>query len=295
MAGRTISPEKRRAAEQLARNGASLSQITERTGISRGTAQKIRANLKLENVAPPATRGRDVPPAPEASALPPPAPPKLKPDPEPRTRRRRPGKRQATDEELEAMVRKIAKAPAIPAALWLHCDYCANHYRTSAGPLASALVDAAQDDKDLYDILQWLHKSWHRYAWAGLLVSWTGVPLVHHLAPQPIFRVAGPLMGMPPRAGQNGRTAHTHPAPIREDTVIIPADAGGPFAGLDTEQLLKTARAFGLQVPDNMLTDAPAETPPVSGPGPGLQGADEPADAEAAAATADADTDANIP
>ena len=175
------------------------------------------------------------------------------------------------------MVRKIAKAPAIPAQLWLRCDYCAAHYRNTAGPLSVALIDAAHDDRDLHDILQWCWKSWHRYAWAGLLGSWMGVPIIHHLAPDFVYRVAGPLAGMPPRGQPQ---AHFHATP--DEVFETPAAPGGPFAGLDIDQLLKTAQAFGIQIPDvDNTADATATEIPSDG--------DEPAEAEAAAAQADQD------
>jgi hypothetical protein len=175
------------------------------------------------------------------------------------------------------MVRRIAVAPAIPAMLWLHCDFCANHFRESAGPLAAELVAVSRDDKDLRELLEWMHTGWRRYAWAGMLLSWVGVPLVHHAAPGPVYRVAGPLMGMPPRHD------HTHsvrpdawamppaaaepateyepagPSEIVDGVVVVPP-ADLPFAqmlaGMHVSDLFGMAAGLGIQLPGDILAAA---------------------------------------
>lgn len=180
-------------------------------------------------------------------------PPPKRPDPPPRVHKpkgnpRRPG---PTDEQLEAMVRKIAKTPAIPAGLWLHCDYCANHFNESAGPLAAELVARSHEDQDLRDILVWLYTGWAKYAWAGMFIAWLGVPLLHHLAPGPVYQVAAPLMGMPPRE----QPRHVHrmppapPAPVYQEPPSngeVPTPS--PFAGMELADILGTATALGIDL-----------------------------------------------
>ncbi len=225
-----------------------------------------------------------------------PATGKSRPDPQPRVRRGAPRRsKRPSDEQLESMVRKVAVAPAIPAMLWLHCNYCAAHFQASAGPLAAELVEVSHDDKDLREILEWAYSSWRKYAWAGMLASWLGVPLLHHAAPTPIYNLAGPLMGMPPRAQhththqqarpmpaatpdfhEEGIPAHEHGEVVDAELVVPPADL--PFAqmlgGMNVGDLFAMAGGLGIELPADVLAaastlagnGAPAKTASVDEP-----------------------------
>lgn len=176
-----------------------------------------------------------------------------------------PPKPSATDEQLLEMCAKGAVLPAVPAALWLRCDFCAEHF-TNTGPEAAAkLVELSQNQPALRSVLNWMHKHYEEGAWALLLASYFGVPIAHHLAPDFIYRWLMFPLGLPPRDGM----AHFH-------VPVTPAPNGNasppptPFAMFDTDSILNMAAAMGIKIelPDDLAnvvegvaTDDTTETP----------------------------------
>lgn len=243
------------------------------------------------------------------------APRKPRKDPKPRSRKKpRVAALGPDDEQLEAMCRKIAVAPAIPAKLVLGCDYCARHFQITGPILAAELVQASHDDPTLRGLLESLYSNWRKYAILGMAASYAGIPVAHHLLPEIMYRAVAPIVGMPPRAPRPHQ-AHT-PGPIVPPPPPAPAPAvpqanGGPpdfpdtpFAGLDLDQLLAIAAQYGIELPDGvsrealeavietgqlpdgmMVDDAAVSTPDV------LANGDTATAAVDAAAAADADPD----
>jgi hypothetical protein len=274
MANRRISPETFEQARQMLTDGRTRIDISKTLGIGTTTLNRHFPNPRAGQ----ATAHPVEPDNMDAASEPPAAPPtaaggKPRPDPAPRSKRSHRRKPDGpTDEQLEGMVRKVAKAPAIPAALWLRCDFCATHFRETAGPLAAELVQVSHEDQDLREILEWCFTSWRRYAWAGMLLSWLGVPLIHHAAPNRIYGVAGPLMGMPPRQPRHDHgPARPMPAatpydPTNDYGFAAPAPGQAPpvvpvdpaFAQMleqmpDVSQILDLAAGLGVQLPPDVL------------------------------------------
>ena len=262
MANRKISPDKLAQAEQMLAAGQSRKTVSQATGIGTSTLSRHFPNLKDlrggEHPAPSVEPERleDEPARPQPPRKPKPDPPPRIPKP-PRGRRTVAG---PTDEQLESMVRKIAKAPAVPAMMWLHCDYCATHFLTSAGPLAAELVAVSHDDQDLRDILVWMYTGWKRYAWAGMFASWFGIPVLHHAAPGWIYNIAGPLMGMPPRTSHH-HEHHTRPMPAASPAAPYEPESApegqvpfpSPFMGMDIGEILAMAETLGVQLPPDVI------------------------------------------
>lgn len=158
----------------------------------------------------------------------------------------------ATDEQLTSMLTKVAVAPAIPMGLWLHCDFCANHF-TDTGPDAAAkLVELSRDNAALRSILEALWRYGQEAAWATLILTYFGIPVAHHLAPDYMYRWLQMPLGLPSR---NGDKPHTHARPPTTDD-----DTDNPFAGMDLGQLLATAERMGMPVDMSAFSDAPGPT-----------------------------------
>jgi len=269
MPRRKIDPTALRRAEEMLAAGVPRARVAEETGIGTSTLGRRFPPVQREPLH------ADVPPVTSGAGG------KPRPDPPPRragTRRRKVG---PTDEQLEAMVRKVAKAPAIPAAVWLHCSYCSDHFLTSAGPLAAELIEVSHDDADLRGLLEGMYRGWKQYAWAGMLAAWLGVPLMHHAAPAGLYNLAGPVMGMPPRAGSS-RGGHPHARPMPPaadyygpverfeqdvtDEVLgnVPASDAMPFARqleqMDVNQILGMAASLGIELkPDGLAANLMGE------------------------------------
>lgn len=142
------------------------------------------------------------------------------------------------DGQLEDMLRKMLKMCSVP--MRLRCDFCADHMLDTADQAAAAAIK----DKDLRDALVFLYTQWDRYAGVGVLAMWLGVPVLHHLAPAPVYRLAAPVVGLPPRGVTASAHAHTNghgPAPEPEPMVT-------GLEGLDLEQLAGMAEAMGIKI-----------------------------------------------
>lgn len=240
MARRTIPEADLDRARQLLADGASMREASRETGISLD-AMKARG-MTSQHMAAGAPPPAD--PAPAA------APPKTRTDPAPRSRRRaRP--LEPSDDQLVSMLTKVAVAPAVPMAAWVHCTYCAGHFAEQGPKAAVALVELSEDQPELRKILVWMHSEWAKAAWAGLLVAWLGVPLMHHLAPVGIYRWVAPVLNMPAREAPSHQHApSSSPSPAMPWQAADNGGAGNPFAGLDMDQLLATARSMGIELPD---------------------------------------------
>lgn len=256
MAKRTIPPADLERARKLLNDGVSMRQVSKETGISRDALKRRYGSHATPKNAPAGNgsgatdseAGGGVP----GAAAPPPRPLR-DPPPQPRTapaRTRKNGK--PSDEQLQKMLTKIAIAPAIPAGLILHCGFCANHF-TSTGPqMAAEMIVLSEDEPELRKMLEWLYTEWRKYAWAGLLLSWFGVPMAHHMLPSGLYRWAAPVMGLPARDRDIPGNHHTHrpqppaPAPVVEADDDQAADvAAEAAAAVDPEMLVAAEAMFG--------------------------------------------------
>lgn len=240
---------------------------------------------------------------------------KPKPDPAPKPHRGPRRSKGPTDEQLAGLLSKAAVAPAIPMALYVHCDFCANHFATNGPKAAAELVEMSHEFPELREILEGLYGSWRRYAWAGVIAGYLGVPVLHHLTPRPLYSAVAPFVGMPPRGSRtNGVPPHAHPAPAgvaadprdepgdQAGDVAAPVDAGmfdpTMFDNLDTDQLIAQARAMGMEIDPDELAAAMAAMrdgtiPATNGAGPETDSSPtagaEPAEAETPPAEGDPD------
>jgi hypothetical protein len=273
MANKKIPEATLRRAEQMMADGKSQREAAQATGVSTATLSKKFGPSRRSKPAP--SNGASAP-QPEQGVG---AGDRPRRDPSPRGATGRPSKTgKPTDQQLEGMVRKVAKAPAIPARLWLRCNFCADHFQTTAGPLAVELVAISHEDRDLREILEWSYSNWRRYAWAGMILSWMGVPLIHHATPAGLYGAVGPLMGMPARPVKRDRPVHSHtpPAPVTPSPAPESVPEGvepfpSPFPNMDLNELLATADALGIDLPpdvkeaaDKLMADAAAKTAPAS-------------------------------
>lgn len=226
MANRTIPPEQLATAEQMLADGKSLRETSKATGLSRDTLQ--RRFLKPKGGDPP-PRGK---PGGAGPSIPNTFTPKTK-DGAP------------TDEQLEQALRGVLKLCSAP--MRLRCDYCADHMQRTAAATAAAAIT----DPEVRKIIVWIWTNL-RLDTSAPLIAFFGIPVLHHLAPMFVYRMAAPLLGMPPR----GEHRHT-PGAAFEMPAATPENGAAPgaglFAGLDTDQLLATAQAMGVEVPDEVL------------------------------------------
>ena len=194
-----------------------------------------------------------------------------------------------TDEQLVGMITPIAVAPAVPAALWLHCDFCATHFATQGPLAASQLVELSKTNPALRKMLENGYTYFNQGAWALLFATYVGVPAAHHLAPDFVYKYAQMFLGLPAR-----EVPHTHTAPPSQN-----GDSPTGFETLDTDQLAHMAAAMGIKLTPDGAIDFDAEIPATEvteDHADSTEGADEPADdtgsGEDAAETAEADTNA---
>lgn len=236
---RQLSDEQLATAEKMLADGASVAETSKATGVSAPTLYK-----KFRNSKDPTPGGRRS------------------------TKAKKPG---PTDEQLTSLFAKVGSAPAIPAGLLLHCDYCAAHFANTGPVAAKQLVDLSSDHPALRSVMEGLWRYADEVAWAGVLVTWLGVPVAHHLAPDFIYKYLQFVTTLPPRGNEPAMNGHAHqgaPPPPADGDVTMPT----PFAGMDMESLLSMAKQFGINV----------EMPPMNGDN--ADTAAEPATSEQAAA-----------
>lgn len=140
----------------------------------------------------PKGKGRepDKPPRPE-----PPKPPDLKPTP--------------TQAQLAAAAElPFAIAGAFIGRSMLGCEYCSQAMKANAGLAAADL--AKSKNPYVRQLLVWWHGLMYMGAGREGLALFVGVPVIHHLAPQPMYEFVAPFMGMPPRAPSSGQSGHQH-------------------------------------------------------------------------------------
>lgn len=291
---RTIAPEDLARAEQMIAEGAQRKDVTAATGISEDTLRK-RFGKTSRGPAEPAGR-------PSAGGESSPTPPRRRRDPAPRVATASPsGKRRRVankpqDDELETMLRTILKTASLP--MRLKCDFCADYMAAQAAVTANRAIQ----DPDLRNALVFVWDQWNAYAGYGVLVAWMGVPMLHHLAPDFIYRGVAPLVGMPPRTASTpagAATGHRHapaangtspPAPPPpEPTFPAAMPFGFPdLANVDTDQLVGMARSMGIEIDPAMLQsmiDADASTATAetgSDDAPAAAGTEAPASPDAA-------------
>ena len=181
-----------------------------------------------------------------------------KPDPKPGGKRKAPKavKVAITDEQLIAFFSKAAVLPAVPMALYVGCNFCAEHFTTQGPEAAKQLVELSKEHAQLRQILESIFREWQKAAWAALLAGYFGVPIAHHFAPDFLYKWIAMPLGLPPRYDH----VHTNGNAPADDTVYEPSPAPTPFAGLDTDSILKMAEGFGIKIelPDDMvIPDAP--------------------------------------
>lgn len=284
MARRTIPTAKLAEAEQLLAAGVPRREVSRRTGIAASTlADKFGPTRTPTNRTKTAAGSPDPEPAAAAGGPNPPAggtaaPPRgRRPDPRPRTRSRpRASSGGPEDDQLYALLSKAAVAPAIPAGIFLRCEFCAAHFATQGPIAAQQLVELSHDHPELRAVLVNLWRSWETYAWSGLLLGWLGIPILHHLAPDSVYTWVAPLAGMPPRSAQPGGSQHEHghrpaggathsngngatpqpaaPEPPALDSTI-PLDTS-VLEGVDTSTLVSMASEMGFELDPDQVDQA---------------------------------------
>jgi hypothetical protein len=235
---KVIPDEQLAAAKQMLDNGSSIADTSKATGISQPTLYK-----RFRHAKDPTPGGGGKHKQPKINKPP------------------------ATDEQLLSWASKVAVAPAVPMALVFHCDYCAAHFANTGPDAAKKLIELSHGSPALRTVLESINGHMQEAMWAGILATWLGVPLLHHAAPDGLYRFAVMLLGMPARGvsyADPSMNGHSHasgaPAPESQPT---------PFAGMDVDQLLHMAESFGINVempdfvppiPDaEVVTDAPTE------------------------------------
>jgi hypothetical protein len=195
-------------------------------------------------------------------------------DPKPGGSNKRGGKsvrEPASDDALIHTFERFATFPAIPAKLILHCDYCSNHFTTSAPQAATELVELSKDYPALRDILETVHSGWTKAAWAGILISFLGVPVAHHTLSPELFSWFAVIVSAQ-QVGATPRPTHTHtnggdPLAGYDPTHTPYEEQPGPtpFTGLDIDSLMGMAAAMGVQIPDpGMLAQMMGQSPPAA-------------------------------
>lgn len=201
-------PEVRARAVELHASGMSKAAIARELGISRPTLQNW---LKAEPATPDSMSVEDAGDAiirniTEAKGR---RRARRGPDPAPRQQAPAAGSSGATpdkvtDQQLTDMLAEMLCFPAVPAKLFLHCDFCAAHFADSGGPAAVELVRMAQTSPGLRRSLTTMYGVYRTLMAGGVLGLYVGRPLLHHLAPAPVLALAGPVVGVPPRASMMG-------------------------------------------------------------------------------------------
>jgi transposase-like protein len=128
-------------------------------------------------------------------------------DPKPRTTAAGPppaAAHKVTDAELVQSLETVLCLPAVPMALYVGCDYCANHFARTGAPAARELVRLSQTSPGLRRALETIHRVRQSLITGGILAMYAGKPLLHHLAPNDVLAFAGPVIGVPPRKSMAG-------------------------------------------------------------------------------------------
>lgn len=217
-------------------------------------------------------------------------------DPKPGGRRatthiKKPG---PTDEALVDFFSKVGMAPAIPVGLWLHCDFCAAHFVNTGPRAAQQLVELSKDNAQLRQMMEWVYNQWEAVAWGGLLVTWLGVPIAHHAAPDWIYKWLQLPLHLPPRGDVPGPPPHVHTNGNGGHQGEQEMPAFNPFQNLDTETMLAIAKSMGIQIPDFAPVDAGVTDEPIGDDAAAPEASEAPDDAsptEAAPVEADSDAD----
>lgn len=199
-----------------------------------------------------------------------------------------------SDEQLVEFFTKAAVLPSLPAGLILHCDFCAAHFVNTGPHAAQQLVDLSKDTPALRSIMEAIWRQWQEAAWAALLLTWMGIPIAHHLAPDAIYRWLVPITSLPPRGSETPPHTHANGNGQAAPTVDVPT----PFAGMDVDALMGMARSMGFNFPDpGELLDNAATEDDAATAEPDADAAEEsePADTDHAeeAETVTTDTDAD--
>jgi hypothetical protein len=168
-------------------------------------------------------------------------------DPTPGGRRKSTPKPGPTDEQLTELFTKAAVVPAIPMGLWFHCDFCAAHFVTSGPKAATQLVELSHDNPTLRSLMEAFWRQWETVAWSAILVTWMGVPIAHHAAPDWIYKWLQLPMGLPPRGDvpMPPPHAHTNGNGNGDGPTATAPPPFNPFAGMDTETLMAMAQNMG--------------------------------------------------
>jgi hypothetical protein len=112
-----------------------------------------------------------------------------------------------TDADLERVLAEVLSAPAVPMLLFAHCEFCSEHFATEGPNAAAQLVKLSQDHPPLRRFLTTIYNVWEDVTWAVILTAYIGKPMLHHLAPAPVLAMAGPVVGVPPRANMRGHSS----------------------------------------------------------------------------------------
>lgn len=166
-------------------------------------------------------------------------------------------KETVSDEQLSDFYAQAASLPAIPVGLLLHCDFCANHFAEKGPAAAAQLVALSSDHPALRSIMEKIYASWTEAAWAMLLVSYVGVPVAHHAAPDFLYRWLQFPLGLPPK---NQPHSHDEPFGSADPEAAAMPFMPTPFAGMDMESILRMAEGFGIKIdlPADIVVDATA-------------------------------------
>jgi Helix-turn-helix domain of resolvase len=257
MAGRQVNPEQLAAAKQLLAEGESVANVARTVGV---TPQTVYAWIRKSDPRPGGRRRSGS----SSSATP-----------------------QATNEQLTVFFARAASFPAVPMALWVHCDFCADHFARTGPDAAKQLVELSEQHPALRNVMQSIWRYWQEVAWATLLATWIGVPAAHHLAPERIYPALQLVLGLPARAAEhrhNGSTAqHDQPGVT-------------PFAGMDTSSLLAMAQAMGIRfapTTDGTVSWTAPPAPEATAPGEPAEdaGSSEQAEDSSASAATGSDSD----
>ncbi len=158
-------------------------------------------------------------------------------------------------------------------------------------------MELSKDNPQLRKLMEAIWRQWETVAWSAILVTWLGVPLAHHAAPDWIYKWLQLPLGLPPRGIVPAPPPHTHANGNGAHQGEQPSQAFNPFANLDMESLMAMASSMGIQMPD-IVPQAQDVTEPIGddAAAPEAPAADtETADDTAApeAASVEADSDAN--
>lgn len=189
---------------------------------------------------------------------------KKKPDRKPKVKpQSKPKADKPTVEQLAAALEIPLALPVVYVRLATGCDYCANSMRESAPAAARDVAMMAEKNEPLRRLLEW----WHAMVTVGVgsqgIAMYAGIPVLHHMAPDPVYNAAGPLLGMPPREPQPGQNGHQHhqpePAPAGPAPGPRPAPVGMRPRVVNTPPYAATTQAQHAQAAGE--TGLPSEPP----------------------------------